>query len=573
MMEGGRAMPALEAKSYRFGNFVVDARSACLRRDNATIPLRPKSFDVLLYLVLNRGRLITKNELIENIWPDVIVTDNSLVQCIKEVRQALGDEEQRIVETVAKRGYVFTPAAIEGDEADSSIAAPALPEQQATSAQPSPPATLFHSQRAIVAVAGIALALAIAGGSWWVVNPIVPQPASPEAPNRQANRQSVAVLPFGASTAADNDYFSIGISEDIAAALGRFPDLAVIPPKVAARFQAGGADDVLRQLSVQYQVEGSVRRSAERIRIVVQLTDLPRGTLLWSESYDASVATIFAIEDDIIIRIAGTLAVKLTNIQQTRLAGQSTGNLEAYDLVLRGRDLLKRLNRTTYSQARTLFERAAALDPHYGPAHVGLGRIDLSAAALGWTADAEAALKRAEELARKAIALDEFSPAAHVLLGRAYARMEEYERAVDALNRAVALNPSDPDSHAGLGDALLWNGEIDRAIKSLETATSIDPRLSAEDLLSLGAAYFLNGRSADAARVLERIIARKEGNPFIYAMLAAVYAETGRDHDARLAVAEVRKLNPFFDVARFGSLFKKAEHRAKMASALKKTGL
>ena len=144
--------------------------------------------------------------------------------------------------------------------------------------------------------------------------------------------------------------------------------------------------------------------------------------------------------------------------------------------------------------------------------------------------------------------------------------MEEYERAVEALKRAVALNPSEPDSYAGLGDALLWNGDVDGAIKSLETATAIDPRLSAEDLFSLGAAYFLGGRSADAALVLERVVTRKEGNPFIYAMLAAAYAESGRDQDSRSAAAEVRKLNPFFDVARFGSLFKKTEHRDKLAA-------
>ena len=241
--------------------------------------------------------------------------------------------------------------------------------------------------------------------------------------------------------------------------------------------------------------------------------------------------------------------MKLTSIQQSRLAGKSTANLEAYDLVLRGRDLQTRLNRTTHSQARTMFERAIALDPQYAAAYVGLGRLDLSAVALGWTGDPEAALRRAEELARKAIALDEFNPAAHVLLGRAYVRLGDYERALEALKRAVALNPSDPDSHAGLGDALLWSGEVEGAIRSLEIATAIDPRLSAEDLFSLGAGYFLAGRNADAARTFERIITRKEGNPFIYAMLAAVYAENGRDDDSRSAVAEVRKLNPFFDAA------------------------
>ena len=133
-----------------------------------------------------------------------------------------------------------------------------------------------------------------------------------------------------------------------------------------------------------------------------------------------------------------------------------------------------------------------------------------------------------------------------------------------------SFNPSDPDSHAGLGDALLWSGEVEGRDQVARNRDAIDPRLSAEDLFSLGAAYFLVGRSADAVRTFERIITRKEGNPFIYAMLAAVYAENGRDDDSRPAAAEVRKLNPFFDVARFGSLFKKAEHRDRLANALKK---
>jgi adenylate cyclase len=520
----------------------------------------------LFYLVCNPSRTVSKDELFEHVWTNVVVTDNSLVQCIKEIRQALGDDRQAMIETVAKRGYIFTPTVV---EIDGDIPVSGAAHATAAVATKQPVKVMMGT--------GLVAALAIAAALWWSFAPRDAVTTSTEvsAQSPLENRLSIAVLPFGILGEATNDYFSIGISEDVAAALGRFPDLAVMSPHVASRLRGPSAntDDIRRQLKVQYLVEGNVRRTPERIRIAIRLSDLPRGTLLWSESYDASAPTIFAIEDDIIIRIAGALAVKLTNIQQSRLTGKSPGNLEAYDLVLRGRDLHTRLNRTTHSQARTMFERAVALDPQYAPAYVGLGRIDLSAVALGWTADAQIALRRAEELARKAISLDEFNPAAHVLLGRTYARLEEYDRAVDALRRAIALNPSDPDSHAGLGDALLWSGEVEGAIKALEIAISIDPRLSAEDLFSLGAGYFLNRREADATRVFERVTARNEGNPFIYAMLAAIYAETGRDDDLRAAVIEVRKLSPFFDVSRFGSLFKKAEHRDRLANALKKTGL
>ena len=562
--------------SYHFDGFVLDACSACLRRDGAPVPLRPKSFDVLLYLVRNRRRLVSKDELFDNVWANLVVTDNSLVQCIKEVRQALGDNRQTMIETVAKRGYVFTPTVVESDETPlptrtGTVESALLPDQ------PAPAGASFDGSRRIAATAGIVVALLMASGVWWALNQRTASqpPAEASITDRPAeNRLSIAVLPFGILGETTDDYFSVGISEDVASALGRFPDLAVASPKVVSRFRSAGltAEDIQRQLKVRYLVEGSVRRSAEKIRIAVRLTDLPRGMLLWSEFYDASPAGIFAIQSDIIVRIAGALSVKLSKLEQTRAANTPASSMEAYDFVLRGRELLTRLNRTAYSQARTMFERAIALDAQNAAAYVGLGRIDLSAAALGWTADAEATLKRAEDLARKAISLDEFNPAAHVLLGRTYARMEEYERAVNVLRRAVALNPSEPDSYAGLGDALLWSGDVEQAIKALEIATSIDPRLSAEDLFSLGAAYFMAGKTMDAIRVLERITNRREENPFIYAMLAATYAESKRDADARSAVAEVRRLNPLFDIGRFGSLFKNAEHRDRLSNALKKAG-
>ena len=174
---------------------------------------------------------------------------------------------------------------------------------------------------------------------------------------------------------------------------------------------------------------------------------------------------------------------------------------------------------------------------------------------------------------RAAIALDESHPAAHVLLGRTYSRLGEPERAVEVLERAVALNRSDPDSHAGLGDALLWSGDAQGAIRSLEAAISMDPRLSAEDLFSLGAAYFMDGRAPDAIRTLERATTRNEANPFIFALLAASYAQAGHEPESRQAAASARRLNPFFDSDNFGSLFRVAAQRDKLAQALKKSGL
>ncbi len=574
-----------EAKSYRFDRFTLDMRAGCLRRGDVVVPLRPKSFDVLLHLVRNPGRLVTKSELIESVWPGTAVTGNSLVQCIKDVREVLGDEAQSMIETVAKRGYRFHPA-VEAFEADRLQAGAPVADAPTGRMDPDPVPDRPHpagahapsgrSRRAAYAVvAAVASALVVAAGLWRAREAPDARraPPPPEPPEK---RLSVAVLPFVESdAAARDDTLSRGISEDVSAALGRFPDVAVASPRVVSRLQSVGtsAEDLEKQLKVRYLVEGAVRRSADRIRVTVRLTDLPRGILLWSQAFDAPADTILAVEEEIAARIAGALAVKLTNLEELRAARRPAGSMEAYDFVLRGRELLTRLNRTSHSQARAMFEQAIALDPNYPAAYVGLGRVDLSAVALGWTADAAGALKRAEGLAHQAIALDEFDPAAHVLLGRVHTRSREYGRAIEVLQRAVALNRSDPDSYAGLGDALLWHGDAAGAIEALETAIAMDPRLSGEDLFSLGAAYFIAGRSAEAARVLERVTTRNEANPFIYALLAAVYAESAREPESRAAAAEVRRLNPFFDAESFGSLFERPEHRRKVAAALQKAGL
>lgn len=543
------------AQIYHFLDYELDVGNACLKRAGTPVPLRPKSFDVLLHLVRNRGRLVTKDALIDAVWSPVVVTENSLVQCIREVREAIGDTGQSRVETVAKRGYIFTPEVVE----------PTARDGRTPGAAP---------RRARYALAAAA-ALALAGATWFT---LMPSPSRDESAAQPAARRfTVAVLAFDApgGPSTEADYFSRGISDDIAAALGRFPELAVAAPHAVARLRTAGAsaEDLQRQLQLRYLVEGSVRRSAERIRIAVRITDLTQGVLLWSESYDAEPSAILAIESDIVTRIAGALSVRVTSLEAQRALSTAPANMEAYDFVLRGRELATRLERRAHSEARTMFERAIGLDPRQAGAMVGLGRLDLSAVALGWTADPDAALKRAGERARAAIAIDESHPAAHVLLGRTYSRLGDNERAVETLRRAVALNRSDPDSHAGLGDALLWSGDARGAIGALETAIAMDPRLSAEDLFSLGAAYFMDGRAPDAIRVLERATARNESNPFIFALLAAGYAEAGRLPESEFAAATARRMNPFFDSENFGSLFKVAAQRDKLAQALKKAGL
>ncbi len=234
-------------------------------------------------------------------------------------------------------------------------------------------------------------------------------------------RPTIAVLPL-VSLAADKkqDYFADGLTEDIISALGRFSDTVRSRNAVFAyKGKTPNPAAVGRALDVRYIVEGSIRRNPERIRISISLTTAERGTHVWSESYDIAPKDIFSVQDDITRRIAGTLVSRLTNVELAKVGTKPPTKLEAYDLVLRGRNLYGRVDRTANSQARALFKRAIELDPGYAPAYVGLGRVDLNGVLQGWTADPQGALQRIEILSQKAIGIDPTSAGAHVLLGSA----------------------------------------------------------------------------------------------------------------------------------------------------------
>jgi adenylate cyclase len=431
-------------------------------------------------------------------------------------------------------------------------------------------------------LAGALALVAIGGGAtwWWHgVRPGVIEPAQrgvAKVPGPLSQQPTIAVLPFlTLSAGSADDYFGDGLTEDIINALGRFSELAVLARNAVFPYKGKQlpSDELGRSLGARYLVEGSVRRTPEHVRVSVQLSDASKGTLLWSTQYDAEPKDIFSIQDNITRQITGALAVKLTKLEQTRSAAKPPNKLEAYDLVLRGRASMARQTRSTNVEARGLFQRAIDIDPGYAAAYVGLAATYQRSVILGWTDQPVETLKRAENLATTAIALDGSNTGAHALLGSVYLQFRQYDQAIDELKVALDLNPSDAETYGWLGYALLFTGALEDAIKASETAIRFDPNLRVGRVWDLGMEYFLAGRNTDAARVMEQTVAREPGFVFAYVVLAAAYAEAGKPEDAMRASASVRKLDPFFDTGSFGSLFRNPEHRAKIASALRKAGL
>jgi TolB-like protein len=387
-------------------------------------------------------------------------------------------------------------------------------------------------------------------------------------------RLSIAILPLiSLADASQSDYFADGLTEDIISALARFPEITVRSRDAVFAYKGKSlrAEELGRELAVRYVVDGSVRRNAQRIKVTIRLTDASNSALLWSENYDAEMKDIFAVQDDITRRVAGRLAIKLSSTELARISAKPPASLEAYDLVLRGRDLLTRLTRTTNNQARALFERAMAIDPRYVPAYVGLGFVQVNAVVQGWTADPVMALKRAEELGLRATEIDQSSAGAHALLGQAYRKMGEIDRALDELRRAITLNSSDPDNYAGLGDALLFRGDTAEAIEALETAAQFRTNLSIHEFIDLGIAYILTNRVADAVRILERGSAHHE-SMHIHGLLAAAYAEAGRIDAAERQAEFVRRKFPHFLATDYGLQLQNPDQRARLQLAFKKAG-
>lgn len=390
------------------------------------------------------------------------------------------------------------------------------------------------------------------------------------------DKPSIAVLPFvNMSKDPEQEYFSDGVTNDIITALSKFKELFVIASNTVFTYKgkAVNIEHIGQELNVKYILEGSIQRIATKIRFNAQLIDTTTGFHIWSEHYNRNLKDIFSVQDEIVHSIVGKFGVEIDAVERKRAMQKNTENLKAYDYVLRGMEYLRRRTRSENGKARNMFEKALELDPQFASAYVGLGHTYEVQVAFGWTEFPIQALKRAEELALKALSLDKSNAYAYRILGLVYATQKKFDLAINKLNRAIELNPNDARSLSQLGQVLIWAGRVDDAINALETTYRYDPNMLHGDFMFLGIGYYLNGQYEKAINLLEEGVSRKPDWGGNHIILAAAYAQLGRLDDATHEAQIVLGLEPFFEIDRFGTVFRNPEHRAEILAGLHKAGL
>ncbi|MDB4444358.1 tetratricopeptide repeat protein [bacterium] len=435
-------------------------------------------------------------------------------------------------------------------------------------------------RRKSILAGGVVLVLVVIAALIWNYYFRLPK-VEPASVARMAHplpdKPSIAVLPFtNMSDDPKQEYFSDGITENVITGLSKIPNLFVIARNSTFTYKGKPVKvkQVAEEQGVRYVLEGSVQKSGDRVRISAQLVDAITGHHLWSDLYDRELKYIFALQDEITMKVTRAMQVKLTAGEQARLWGKGTDNLKAFLKVLEGRGYQINISRQNTILARKLFEEAISLDPEYAEAYARLAATHWMDALQGRSKSRRKSLEKAHELVQKALALDDSLPIAHQILGNIYAQRRQYDKAIAESERALALDPNGADAHRTLGLNLTLSGRPEEAIPVLKKALRLNPFPPVNYFVILGDAYRMTGRYEEAIAIFEKAINMEPDYLRAHLNLAATYIHLGREEEARAEAAEVLRINPKFSLERLakGSVYKKAALE-RYFDALRKAGL
>ena len=529
---------------YLFEDYCLDLDRRELRRGAELVTVEPQVFDLLQYLVDNRDRMVSKDDLIAGVWDGRIVSDSTLSSRITAARQAIGDsgEGQRLIRTVPRKGFRFVGEVREGAKKTSFDAA-----------KPSP----------------------TGGGA----EPARPRLQAP--PLALPDKPSIAVLPFANfSGDPEQDYFVDGVVEDITTALSQFRWLFVIARSSSFTFKGRAVDvkQVGRDLGVRYVLEGSVRKAANRVRITAQLIDALTGAHLWADHFDGTLEDIFDLQDRVTTSVVGAIAPKLERVEIERAKRKPTESLDAYDHYLRGVASAIPYTREGDNEALRLFYRAIELDPDFAVAYGWAAWIFVSRKSNGWMTDRVREIAEGARLGRRAVELGNDDAAALCWGGFALAYLAfELDDGIAYLDRALILNPNLAAAWYVSAWLRIFQGEPDDAIEHLARAmrlSSVDPLIFRMHA-GIAYAHFFAGRYDEASAWAEKAVRARPTWLTAVRGAAASYALAGRLDEARRFMAHMRDLDPALRGSNLKDLLplRRPEDFARWAESLRKAGL
>ena len=475
------------------------------------IAVEPQVFDLLIYLVQNQHRVVSKDDLIASVWGGRIVSDSTLTSRINAARKAVGDsgEDQKLIRTVPRKGLRFVGAVrIQPNGADPAHA-------------------------------------------------IGPQPNGINEQSRPAlplpDRPAIAVLPFiNMSGDVEQEYFSDGISEDIITALSKLRWFFVIARNSSFVYKnkAVHMKQVAAELGVGYVVEGSVRRGGDRVRITVQLNDVATGSHIWAERYDRDLADVFAVQDEITEAIVAAIEPQLYAAENFRAQRKPPNSLDAWDLVMRALSHYWRVTRQDNVVAQALLEKATAIDPNYGQALGVLAASHTFSAHMGWE-DRQTAVSIAERAALTAILADSEDPWAHYALGHVYLFTRRFDDSLAEFDLALRLNPNFSLAQGYDGLALAYCGRWEEANVAARRALRLSPRDPFSAIYHGIAAYaqFVGRNYAEAMRLSREGIRQRSDFVGAHRVLTAAAGMAGRTDIASVALQELCRAQPNISLA------------------------
>jgi adenylate cyclase len=522
---------------YLFEDFALDTERRELRRGDAVVAVEPKVFDLLAYVVESHERVVTRDDLIAQVWDGRIVSESALARCINGARSAIGDsgDAQRLIKTLPRKGLRFVGVVREGQVPSGRAGAPAVEAEKA-----------------------------------------VPTLALPDRP-------SIAVLPLdNVSGDREQDYFCDGITDDIITELSRFSDLFVIARNSSFQYKGKAVDvrKIAGELGVRYVLQGSIRRASDRVRISAQLADAVTGAHRWAERYDRQLEDVFAIQDEMARTIAAILAAHVNKAEIERTINKAPETWQAYDYYLRAADahssFLSSFKVAKLYEARRLLEQSLAIDASYARAYARLAWTHFSAWANALDGDYLnlASLDRAYHLARKAVQLDPNLPLAHAVLGQIRVRRGEHGTGVAEFERSMALNPNFTDWR--FAEALVIAGDPVRAIEVVERHMRLDPFYVPLAPFWLGVAHYLLKRYTQALPPLQECASRAPDLRSVHVWLAAIYAQLGKLEEAQTEAVEALRIEPQYTLERTQARlcpFKRSEDAEHLFDGLRKAGL